>query len=88
MRCCFQVTKWDNISVSIRTLLHEAFTAIHPKFAPLAEQRLVDQKLVIVSHRRLAVEQVDELKVQAMGQKQSVLIQYNRVQAYSNDLTL
>lgn len=62
MRCYYKVTEGDTITVGIRPLLHRAFTEIHPELTHLTEQRLIDQKRVIINNKRLSRELLEAIK--------------------------
>ncbi|XP_050305600.1 uncharacterized protein LOC126742838 [Anthonomus grandis grandis] len=65
VRCYYKVTEGETISVGIRPLLQRAFVEIHPDLAHLSEQRLIDQKRVIINNGRLSRELLEALKNEA-----------------------
>lgn len=63
MRCYFITTKLETTSIN-RPELRRLFLEIYPGYTNVTEQRLVDQKRVIVMNNRLSSPEIEEIKRQ------------------------
>jgi len=62
MRCYYKATHLETIKTGSRFALHTLFTEKYPHLKHLTEQRLLDQKRVIVNNKILSPEELQKLK--------------------------
>ena len=63
MRCYFTATHLETINTGYRFELHRLFIQIYPQLADqITEQRLIDQKRVIIKNKRLTTHEIEQIK--------------------------
>lgn len=63
MRCYFEATKLETITTQYRRELHRLFTQVYPELeSTVSEQRLIDQRRVIINNKRLSDETIQAIK--------------------------
>jgi hypothetical protein len=62
MRSYYHITKLDTQTTGYRTQLRQLFLQKFPEYANVTEQRLVDQKRVILTNNRLSKDRLEEIK--------------------------
>lgn len=72
MRCYFRSTKLETNLVRYRHEFHRQFTEIYPDLTSrLTEQRLADQRRVIVKNMRLTAQQIQKIKEETAAELQA-----------------
>ena len=66
MRCYYNVTQGESNITGFRIGLHREFTALYPQLNHLTEQRLADQRRMIIKTNKLPQSLLNELKQQAL----------------------
>ena len=62
MRCFYRATQLDTNASGYRFHLRQLFLAAYPDLTNVTEQRLVDQKRVIINNKKLTVQEIEEIK--------------------------
>ena len=62
MRCYYKITALETFTTGYRTELRRMFLEKYPDYQMVTEQRLVDQKRVIIKNKRLSPVRIEEIK--------------------------
>ena len=64
MRCYYTVTENETTTVGYRELLHKKFIEQYPDLSHLTEQRIADQKRVIINNKRLDLATLEKIRTE------------------------